>query len=449
MKKIKNIKVEGLFGYKSIEQKLPDRGSVVFTGVNGSGKSHVLKIVYGTLTNSVNILSSVNFARAEITLEGGEIISSTPAGVLDPEEVRESLARSGSTSSLIKMGMGENGINVRPLGAGKYGSNLSSLGPNSSRGNAVYIDTDRIVPNRQDDEVRISGSLGHLGADAADIYMGAIEWYHRQSVTSIALNQSRMLSTLTTQLVEKMSDPVPRVTQLQKQYDSLVEKLEYCNSYNFLSDEELRDFEKVLEGKSGGAPSLKRVFGVIYEHQRKIVDYAVPLAERLGLLLEILNDSYRDTLKHIELQESGKLFRLDRQSGVSKKFEAHIGSRDLGNVDPKYLSSGEKHLLSIYVPAILGVASNGYLFIDEPEISLHPRWQNDLLPNLEKLASLVNCQIFIATHSPLVLNGRYESEVEIPIGDPVNAMYSVADQGYDIGDLDAFDFFEEEEESER
>jgi len=67
------------------------------------------------------------------------------------------------------------------------------------------------------------------------------------------------------------------------------------------------------------------------------------------------------------------------------------------------LSTGEKTLLS----KVLYLYFEGYkdkvILIDEPELSLHPSWQNRVLKIYENFAIKNNCQIIIATHSPHII----------------------------------------------
>ena len=66
----------------------------------------------------------------------------------------------------------------------------------------------------------------------------------------------------------------------------------------------------------------------------------------------------------------------------------------------KTLSSGEKQLFILLTEALLQKESN-YLFIaDEPELSLHIKWQKQILS--EMLSINPNAQIIVATHSPEV-----------------------------------------------
>jgi ABC-type lipoprotein export system ATPase subunit len=71
----------------------------------------------------------------------------------------------------------------------------------------------------------------------------------------------------------------------------------------------------------------------------------------------------------------------------------------------KDLSTGEKTLLSKIFYLYLNEPKNKVILIDEPELSLHPTWQNKVIGVYEKFAKINNNQIIIATHSPHILSG--------------------------------------------
>lgn len=78
---------------------------------------------------------------------------------------------------------------------------------------------------------------------------------------------------------------------------------------------------------------------------------------------------------------------------------------DNTQIDLKEASSGEQ---SIAV-TILGIAGeikdNSLVIIDEPEISLHPEWQEAFIPLLSStFSSYAGCHFLLATHSPLLLS---------------------------------------------
>jgi len=73
------------------------------------------------------------------------------------------------------------------------------------------------------------------------------------------------------------------------------------------------------------------------------------------------------------------------------------------------LSTGEKTLLSKVLYLYFKGYKNKVILIDEPELSLHPKWQNQILKIYENFAIKNNCQIIIATHSPHII-GSAKSE---------------------------------------
>lgn len=69
-------------------------------------------------------------------------------------------------------------------------------------------------------------------------------------------------------------------------------------------------------------------------------------------------------------------------------------------------SSGEQCMIVILLGIAGHIRDNSVIFIDEPEISLHPKWQEDFMPTLiNAFSSYQKCQFFIATHSPQVVSG--------------------------------------------
>jgi predicted ATP-binding protein involved in virulence len=79
----------------------------------------------------------------------------------------------------------------------------------------------------------------------------------------------------------------------------------------------------------------------------------------------------------------------------------------------KDLSIGEKTLLSKIMYLYFLDYKNKVILIDEPELSLHPSWQNKVLKIYENFAKLNNCQIIIATHSPHIIGSAKNEYLRI------------------------------------
>lgn len=51
------------------------------------------------------------------------------------------------------------------------------------------------------------------------------------------------------------------------------------------------------------------------------------------------------------------------------------------------------------------ISDNSIVLLDEPELSLHPQWQEDFLPLIKTVFSgYKNCHFIVATHSPSIVS---------------------------------------------
>lgn len=81
-------------------------------------------------------------------------------------------------------------------------------------------------------------------------------------------------------------------------------------------------------------------------------------------------------------------------------------------LDLHKLSSGEKQLLCILLTVTLQDCQPAVLCMDEPEVSLHIDWQQQLIDVVRRLNHKV--QIILTTHSPaIIMNGWVDKVVEV------------------------------------
>lgn len=69
-------------------------------------------------------------------------------------------------------------------------------------------------------------------------------------------------------------------------------------------------------------------------------------------------------------------------------------------------SSGEKEIINFLLGVFAFNLNNGIIIIDEPELHLHPRWQNILLDLFIELSTLTKNQFILSTHSPTFINDK-------------------------------------------
>ncbi|WP_164971551.1 AAA family ATPase [Proteus hauseri] len=66
-------------------------------------------------------------------------------------------------------------------------------------------------------------------------------------------------------------------------------------------------------------------------------------------------------------------------------------------------SSGELSFIALLVHITFCVCNNSFIFIDEPENSLHPEWQRNYFNFLKGAIGYNQCKVVVATHSPLII----------------------------------------------
>lgn len=108
----------------------------------------------------------------------------------------------------------------------------------------------------------------------------------------------------------------------------------------------------------------------------------------------------RSNLKSCEL-----LMRIGAVEIIKTRFrrsEEHGGALLFG----EELSSGQWNWLSSFGGLAVELRENSLILVDEPENSLHPNWQRSYMPELYScLEGFNNCQVIVATHSPLIASG--------------------------------------------
>jgi|GEM_PF-1963445 len=111
----------------------------------------------------------------------------------------------------------------------------------------------------------------------------------------------------------------------------------------------------------------------------------------------------------VEILEIGRRFRILGNFGLS--FHKH------GRLFPfSELSSGEQHILSTVTKIVANIGGTTAVFIDEPEVSLHPAWQARYVPSL--LTTLENnpyTHVVIATHSHFLVSDLHPKNGSLTI----------------------------------
>lgn len=129
---------------------------------------------------------------------------------------------------------------------------------------------------------------------------------------------------------------------------------------------------------------IVRILDAVDEHVKKIQEIRSPIQDYQDAINSFLNDSG----KHLQFNESGDLCVM-MSNGRLEQLTS--------------LSSGESQLVVILTHLAFNPAatSANVFIVDEPELSLHVKWQEAFVPAIRKANP--DLQVILATHSPSVV----------------------------------------------
>ena len=420
---IESFKIKKLWGYQDIDLTFNSNVNVLI-GPNGSGKTTILNLLHSILTTDILKLLDVNFEQAEIKLKK-----------FDSRSVFTIIARVDAASSLLELAVGKNKItlNISDI-SGRRRPEFYQRG-SYGRGTTIRSfagDVDLVVPeelyNKLTDLVSIvwlpiSRYLSVTEEEEEDVMtdlevlLEDIFHYHSQLNTRLSQRykefEHQVLSAI---LYSKEHDQLDLIlNSLPSKLPTKTEKQQLLRAFKVagLLDEQMRI--RINEHFATAEAVLKRVgeretiswdiedilVVPLIRRTQNMMEYARKLEEDRGNIFaplrryeEIVNAFFND--KSIEVNESGEL-----------KIEL-FSSAPTSELDPSFLSSGEKQILILLTEALLKVDEAVVYIADEPELSLHVTWQERLLESLVALGG--QKQVIVATHSPDIV-GKFQDKV--------------------------------------
>ena len=170
----------------------------------------------------------------------------------------------------------------------------------------------------------------------------------------------------------------------------------------------LRTFDTpIADKRKSESPLMQELNNVVFQNKEGISffnyrmkmldchDKANEIQKNIDELFQIINELFRDTGKTISISKGNNSTLIFHQDGNTLHLEQ--------------LSSGEKQLLLILLKVFLLEKKPAIIFMDEPEISLHIRWQREIIDRMRQINPF--CQIIIATHSPSMFGAGWGKKV--------------------------------------
>ena len=142
--------------------------------------------------------------------------------------------------------------------------------------------------------------------------------------------------------------------------------------------------------------STKNVLSIYVEDVEQKLGVFDDIAAKIALFTKIINSRF-EYKEMIVSKENGFTFTTPNHNMLS----------------PTDLSSGEQHELVLFYELLFETPSDSLILIDEPELSLHVAWQLQFLQDLQAITKLANFDVLLATHSPTIINNRWDLTVAL------------------------------------
>jgi energy-coupling factor transporter ATP-binding protein EcfA2 len=228
----------------------------------------------------------------------------------------------------------------------------------------------------------------------------------REKFTEYGKISQSLDRTFPVRAVKQQASPDFTDEQLRDRLHELEETRSRLIEIGLLDKDENSDFQ--IQPQSIDE-STKHILSIYIEDVEQKLNIFEDIANKIDLLKRIINTKFAYSCKQISFsKEKGFIFQicypiaLDSES----KSEAKV-------LSPTDLSSGEQHELVLLYELLFKVQPDSLVLIDEPELSLHVGWQSQFLKDLQEVTKLADLDVLMATHSPDIIQDRWDLTVEL------------------------------------
>jgi predicted ATPase len=412
---VSSIAVEGFWGTKNFTIDLhPDINFLI--GVNGSGKTTLINMVAAGLTADVETLDRLPFSKLQInllTVKGKrrpsiEIEKTSKPDVPYPQvcfRIRDQASDSGKIYELdvfepnIRARLGFQAQSQARRSVATIVEHLAQLVKVSWL--SIHRSQTLRAPESRSFESTVDRKVDQIANELVRYFSQLIK---RAQAETATFEQRLFLSLIDQQDVSGVFTSIPKLN-LEDETVALTNIFEqFGMTQQQFSDLVAAHFAQVksaLDALASNTGFNTNQFAALLAMAR--IHSLVQEWHRLLERQKTINTPREEFLRILNEMTARKTYHLNEKNELVSILEGSNAKLPLSE-----LSSGEKQLLIILAEGLLQQKTPWIYIADEPELSLHVRWQEQLVNNVRTLNP--ESQIIFATHSPDVV-GTYASRV--------------------------------------
>ena len=379
------IEIRKLFGRFDYRFLLLEDHITILTGPNGFGKSTIIRCLNALGNSNLKFFLELEFVEFKV-------ISSKKS--LTIEKTQNGLRINGEEIDgkyILSRGKGQNpgdDQNIHQI----YTDILRAL--NDFLGNVYFIAEQRLI--QENANRTINRTINRMESYYSALYnetekVVEIPKRLKQKIADIGVAYSGKANSLDSTYPERLFRQKCGITEKEFHINMnlMKEKIEKLYRYGISDIKALDNVEF--------NPEDARALKVYFDDFNEKYDVYRDFLERLDYFGEIVNSRF-----------------MFKQLVISREYGLKIIDIDTKRKIPlTNLSSGEKEIIVLFYTLLFEIPDGVLLLIDEPEISLHIAWQRLFMKDLKKIVQMKNLRAVIATHSPQIVSGNRDIQVDL------------------------------------
>ncbi|MDR1973276.1 MAG: AAA family ATPase [Bacteroidales bacterium] len=449
MMKIREIKIRKLFGLFDYDIELNQNDDLtILTGPNGYGKTTILNIIYNLFNQRFFYFQKLNFELISVYFSDDRritIIKKTGKGkteqlfqIVDgmPQVIQ---MQPNTTEVAIELSNENNQIETYTYNSEAENRLIQSI----SQSIPVHrVSANTVIDNRTGKQTSLREFLNENADYIPDKMIHLLERQRdKNAQISQLLNDTNVYLIKEQRLLKKqfsgMNKPdgsnISFINTIEEYAKELKNKIEQkqLEAYQITQKLDSSFPKRLIECKNDiDEVEFNDRFARLTEKQKQLQQFGIATVEQgvtqyeksaAKVLTVYLNDSeqkvgvYDELLSKIELfvnilNEKRFAFKSIVINGAQGFYFETDDGQKLNLTD---LSSGEQQEVVLLYELLFKTIPNTFILIDEPEISLHVMWQKAFIGDLQKISKMQKISFLISTHSPQIINDRWDLEVDL------------------------------------
>lgn len=418
---IRNITVNGLF--KTFDHKIDfSNGDIkIIIGENGIGKTAVLRILdavfnknhqalYSIVFDSITIDFATKSEKWTITKETdkNDNLIRIQSNLHKKDDQIIHVITKNALPRRIFMKIGDNEWFDRHLDVGmsredilnRYGIDMTNDSSNNekewyshrlSENQIKLINAQRLFQQKKE------GRDDNSFQETVSVYSQALVDILKKNDTDFSTTSQKLDGSFANRLLKALNKN--KKSKSNPDFDGILNKLTVLSDYRSKLSKVgviAQEKDEVIQNLDFIDSNIITVLSLYVDDNTEKLECYKETAEKLDILLNIINHRF----KH-------KKIVVDKSKGFVVKTTLFQEKNDEEGIAVNRLSSGEQNELIMFYDLLFNCDSKDLVLIDEPEISLHLKWQQSLIEDLRSICKTNNISLLIATHSPDIIGDNW------------------------------------------